>query len=222
MVIIISSDEPADMIAHVIAAKIPFEVKKLAVGDVGYDYTKKDHSIRVERKDVDDLWSSLLDGRFDNQIYFNKPEGKWESVLIIEGDYGGLLRKHSTRAGWIISSISRAKWTAHWKVIFTKDKRETVNELKNIDKYFGEVMVEPPPKKPRSTDKRIRILMGYEQLGEKRALKAINKYHSIGDFINAPKEELQELFGPNIGESVHEQTWKRTYDPSRKYRKSSK
>ncbi|XP_046392978.1 crossover junction endonuclease MUS81 isoform X2 [Ischnura elegans] len=134
-------------------AGVPFEVRKLSVGDFAWGCipdslvlgstasAKMDEKILmlpyiVERKRVDDLGSSIRDGRFHEQKFRLKKSGMWQKIYLIEGisEKLGVADKDSSRGLHLpISTLQQA--SANTEVVDrfivkdTKGLKETAQYL---------------------------------------------------------------------------------------------
>ncbi|XP_071455291.1 crossover junction endonuclease MUS81 isoform X2 [Hetaerina americana] len=135
------------------AAGVSFEVRKLSVGDFAWgcipDHlalgntaaVKMDDEILmlpyiVERKRVDDLGSSIRDGRFHEQKFRLKKSGMWQVIYLIEGlsEKLGVTDKESSRGLHLpVSTLQQA--SANTEVVDrflvrdTKGLKETAEYL---------------------------------------------------------------------------------------------
>lgn len=133
--IIVDSNEPKDIVASLQNAGMCREVKDLPFGDYWIESTSKLPPLIIERKTINDLLSSIRDGRIFDQLKAIKNFKEAESRLLIEGDFYVLkfrrwAEKSLTSLLWSIENdwnvqISHARnkhWTISWLVRWAKQR----------------------------------------------------------------------------------------------------
>lgn len=157
--------------------------------------------ILIERKTVNDLYQSMIDGRLWNQLKMMEIFPSYPTVIfpaiLVEGKYNDANWRIKKRfKEWQFENllnIIRFKWQT--AVIQSKDAKNTVSILKAIQyavkpkkKSGKRFYITPIKKKDKSSvEIRIAILMTIEGVGENTAIKLLQKYGTIGNMLIASK-----------------------------------
>ena len=99
---------------------IEITTENLLLGDI--KITTENHSLLIERKTVDDLLSSIKDGRYDEQSYRLQSVSDQNVYYFIEGK---VKKSHQT----VYSSILSLNYFKGFSVIKTDDLKETANMI---------------------------------------------------------------------------------------------
>lgn len=189
--ILVDNHEKNSLVPAILSKlKMDYEFTHLEVAD----YLIND--IAIERKTIPDLKSSIINKRILFQLRELKQYPK--SLLIVEGIsnfalYQGIIHENALR-GFLLSTTIEHKIP----IIFTENEEDTA-------KYLAVLAIrESKPKTPLSLRQKLSlskeeqkqfILEGFPGIGPSTARKLIEKFKSIKNIINAPKEELEEILG---------------------------
>lgn len=157
--------------------------------------------VLIERKTINDLYQSMIDGRLWNQLKMMEIFPSYPTVIfpaiLVEGEYDKvnwhIKRRFKEWQFENLLNIIRFKWQT--AVILSKDAKDSVAILKAIryavkpkKKSGKRFYITPIKKKDKSlVEIRIAILMTIEGVGENTAIKLLQKYGTIGDMLKASK-----------------------------------
>lgn len=147
----------------------------------------------IERKSIRDFVSSIVDGRLHDQCARLKAEFK-HPILIIEGDSGNLA-KIIDNPFVFYAAISRVVIEFGISVIQTPNATHTAKLLISLGTRKG-VRNDGLLKKPRKKvgvalhDQQINMLCGLPGIGEKLAIRLLEKFGTPQGVISATSSEL--------------------------------
>lgn len=173
---------------------VPCELKSLGINIVFKSLKIGDYivnNIIIERKTMNDFYSSMLSGRMDNQIEnLNQFEKR---LLIIEGDIIDLVDKKINK-NIIYGKILSVLLKNNLPIIFTKDSSETAKYLQVLankkEKNNSQIY------KKRSTtiiERKSRVLESFPGIGRKTAKKLLEKYNTLENIFNSTEDELNKI-----------------------------
>lgn len=190
--IIIDYREKNSLVAsYLIKEDFEIEFKELKVGD----YIVKDAII--ERKEVSDFLSSMINGRMLRQLEDLKQfENK---LLIIEGIskheiYSDESQKINANAirGFLLSILLKHKIP----IIFTKDSEDTAKFMAVLARKKSKEVKLNAGKKTLDKKEQLQfIIESFPGIGPKKSKKLLEKFSTIQNIINAPLEELENFLG---------------------------
>lgn len=157
------------------------------------DYLIKD--IAIERKTVSDLKSSIINKRIFTQMQELKQYPL--HLLIIEGDENDLFNNEILHKNAINGFLISAQLDFKIPIIHTKNEKDTAICFSLLAKRNPNKEISIRAKKI-SLDKNEQvqfILEGFPNIGPKKALRLIEKFKSLKNIFNAPKEQLEEILG---------------------------
>ncbi|KAG8227725.1 hypothetical protein J437_LFUL008007 [Ladona fulva] len=158
---------------HLSKAGVDYEVKKLSVGDFAWacvPFLSESESSNidekslmlpyvVERKRVDDLGSSIRDGRFHEQKFRLKQSGMWQLIYLVEGisEKLGIAEKTNSRGLHLpVSTLQQASVNTevvdHFIVKDTKGQKETAEYLSLMTNCLKQLVQEKILKKCAKDD----------------------------------------------------------------------
>ena len=174
---------------------VPFQRKRLEVGD--YLIKHGSFEIAVERKDIRDYISSLVDGRLFNQLY-NLSSSFEKSFLFIVGDFS-LVADRIDRKSYLGSLISVALRERGGIVVPVqlKDDEEFCLALKYLNSQVEAGKLKALPRGKKGSDATA-MLMAVPGIGEEKAKRLLEKFGSVYGIVNASIAELMTVEG--IGE----------------------
>ncbi|MCS7121438.1 MAG: helix-hairpin-helix domain-containing protein [Archaeoglobaceae archaeon] len=154
--------------------------------------------IAIERKEAVDFLNSIIDARLWQQVYSLKEEYK-VSFLAIVGDLDEAINsKKFNRNAAIAATISiPLKTQGSVTVLQFKDHYDFCYALKILDEKItsGEIFAVPRVKK---SNPQLAMLTAIPGVGEKLALKLLEKFGTIQRISNASLSELMRVEG--VGE----------------------
>jgi Fanconi anemia group M protein len=173
------------------------EPKQLDTGD--YILSSR---IGVERKNVDDFLSSLIEGKLFKQLSHLK-DAYSRPILIIEGD--NLFTKRNISHNAIFGSLASISVDYGIPVLTTKDAMETADLLRVIAKreQRGEnkaVAIRGEKTQMSSRERQQFLVEGLPNVSAVLAQRLLTHFGSIKDIINASEEELRQVDG--IGKNI--------------------
>lgn len=201
IVVIVDSRELGALVTRELA-KLGVLIKSETL-DVG-DFVLSDEVV-VERKDVEDLASSIIDGRLFQQAVKLK-ESYLKPIILVEGEtltgsgrvrpeammgaYASLLVDYGVPIVW----TQRPSETA--QLMFAIARREQVQE-----KHAPRIMT---AQKPAALDQQQEfIVSSLPNIDSTRAKKLLNSFQTVQRVFMASKEELMSVSG--IGEKISEE-----------------
>jgi Fanconi anemia group M protein len=153
----------------------------------------------VERKTVDDLALSIVDGRLFQQVLRMKQRFE-TALLIIEGNFTQApridLHPHALKGG-IMSVV--LEWNT--PVLFSNDAHDTALTLWLIGEQRkslqGEQSYRPGRRPKRLRNRQVYVLQGLPSVGPKLAVQLLEHFGSVEKVVTAPQERLVDV--PGVG-----------------------
>jgi ERCC4-type nuclease len=111
--------------------KIDIEIENLPVGDVIICDDNGNEKLIVERKSLNDLASSIKDGRYVEQSHrlMNNPVHNHNIIYLIEGNLSNWVNKYKVQANTLYSAIFSLNYYKGFSVIKTHDITETAEYI---------------------------------------------------------------------------------------------
>ena len=153
----------------------------------------------VERKTIDDLALSIVDGRLFQQVLRMKQHFR-VAVVIVEGDPARApridLHPHALKGG-ILSVV--LEWNT--PLLFSQDAHDTALTLWLIGEQLKRARGEPAYRLGRRPKRlwarQVYVLQGLPAVGPKLAGRLLNHFGSVENVVTASAERLVEV--PGIG-----------------------
>ena len=193
LTIIVDHRESRSNVARFLSHReVSVETQQLDVGD--YVLSSR---IGVERKNVDDFLSSLIEGKLFVQMK-NLREAYSRPVLIIEGE--GLLTKRNISHNAIFGSFVSIIVDFGIPIITTRNARETADFLyvmTNREQKEGKRDIAIRGKKwsMSLTENQQFVVEGLPNISAVLAKRLLHHFGSIKGIVNATEEELCEVHG---------------------------
>ena len=213
--IIIDSREPQSIKDYAMSffnKKLHVEIEELEVGDIQYK------NIIIERKRIDDLVSSITDGRFKNQKkkLVEKQNDGYHCYVLIQGEYQDLDEEHilpkKAVAGAIASLNEYGIHTIHTGLYDYEMMFEIIDGI--IRKYNEEKIVEAVFVEPDTKTWTQKALMCIKGIGKQTSIDITEKLPHLQRFYEASPEsiklDLMEING--IGEKTADRIMEVIYD----------
>lgn len=203
---------------------IPVKVQVLDVGDYVFG------NVCIERKTLEDLLESLLDGRYYQEL-MKMADTYPHNFLLVSGSLGKLIRLSQERQYWtkeekrkkpkpgaithrIIGALNDAVVDFHVNVyVFIPNTKFLVWTIVNIYKKF---ILEPEGRDyshiwdvapyKRGGNSKVAVLRGIPKIGQKGAKKLLEHFETVKAIANATIEELQDV--KDVGEKLATNIWK--------------
>jgi len=178
------------------------EVVTLEIGDIASD----DMSTIIERKDINDLLSSIMDGRYKDQV---RTLMELPSFIIIVGKklsgynatHGNVALKYKIVNG-AISSLQAKYRIPTFHVddndAFVKKVNMLMDKRKNLDDL--DVIV-----KRHHNDPQLNLFASISNIGATKAKVLKEAFNSMGDLCKATQEDIKELdgFGQKTANNIY-------------------
>lgn len=151
---------------------ISYRVMPLQVGD----FTNVKGTFIVERKSLNDLWSSIIDGRLDKQakdMYEIYKKNRYVFVEVGAYLHNSLVKKNP---GYVYKKFGEIEnWGCQVREYVSFE--DLVYKIDSLDKYLGsERVIRVVRKKMKSVPDNIRLLArGIDGVGEKRAVQMLEE-----------------------------------------------
>ena len=192
MILLIDNREPTSITYKIIElnneTKYSIQVEQLEVGDFClYDDIEKKPVIIFERKSLQDLDSSIKDGRYNEQSLrlSNVDIHNHNIYYIIEGNIGNYRNRDKIKT--LRSSIVSLSYYKGFSVINTIDANDTANTLYNFfDKIMKEKKREPYYKPKLIIDKN----MNNDDTNEKQEQQDNNDIEYVKNLKNQKKSQI--------------------------------
>ncbi|MCW1309517.1 MAG: ERCC4 domain-containing protein [Candidatus Nanoarchaeia archaeon] len=190
--------------------KVPFSFQFLEVGD----YIIND--ICIERKNVQDYVSSLIDGRLNNQLYQMSYNYSY-SILVVEGFIDEVLMFRNVKRQQYISSIAGTmiKRAPEGKQgVISMITLTTPFDTALLIKYVYDKVLEGEPRLPkalipqknvRKEDRVLLVLQSLPGIGEMKAKLLLERFGTVENLVKADVYELSEVKG--IGLETAKKIW---------------
>ena len=176
---------------------VTIDAQQLDVGD--YILSSR---IGVERKEVDDFLSSLIDGKLFKQVK-NLRDTYSRPILVLEGE--NLLTKRNINHNAIFGSLASITVDYGVSVLTTKNSHETADLLRVIasreqrdDKKA--VAIRGEKTQMSMTERQEFIIEGLPNISAVLAKRLLAHFGSIKDIANASEEELRQVNG--VGKNI--------------------
>lgn len=152
--------------------------------------------ILIERKEVGDFLSSLLDGRLFDQV-FNLVRVSENPTILIEGDLSKILMKFENRAA-IWGAIASLGYDFKLTLFYTPSPEETANLIATISKRSPkkeEYHLKPKRKKADLRELQLSIVASLPGVGVVRARKLLENLGTVRAVFNADAGQLSRFGG---------------------------
>ncbi len=179
------------VVEELIRSGVKIRSAQLEVGD----YQLSDRVV-VERKTVQDLSDSLLDGRLFEQLSRAR-EGFERPLMIVEGD--DIFNRRNIARNALMGALASITVDFNVPVVITRDPKETSELLLAILKRSGagngEKRVRVRSKGGRTYDIQVNVLSSLPGISVITARKLLERFGSLRRVIAATEEELKEVEG---------------------------
>ena len=167
-------------------------VQHLDIGDMASD----DMSTIIERKNMADLYSSVLDGRYKDQVrtLINLP-----SFIIVVGT---MSPRYSNAKSLKIaySAISSLRFKYRIPTFTVKDNNEFIKLVKKILDKRKDIDNMDIVIKRKYNDPQLNLFCSIPHIGGKKAKTLYDKYNSIQNLCEATPEDIESI--PGFGEKT--------------------
>ena len=183
-------EKPSGVPDLLVKKAVDVELRELKSGD--YLINKQ---IRIERKTKEDFVQSLISNRLFNQCQRMKRSSE-RPLLIIEGD--PYTTKHNINSKAIKGAILSVSVSWQIPVLITADKSETADMILLASKQMLQekipvIRLGYKPKRNRS--RKLYFIQGLPAVGPVLAIRLLEKFSSIKQFINVSEKELLDIEG---------------------------
>lgn len=171
--------------AELYAQNLKTEFKQLPIGDYIINNTI------IERKEINDFTQSIKSKRIFKQLKEIKQYPNY--ILIIEGDIYTQKILHSNALRGAITTIATSYKIP---IIFTKHPKETAQYISILSKKKRKNLILTPIKKQfNKTEWQLNILEAFPDIGQKTAIKLLEKFHTLKNIFNKTENELKTIIG---------------------------
>ena len=190
IVVVDTREFNSEVVKHLSRMNVIVKSKQLEVGD----YILSDRAA-VERKEVSDFLTSMMDGHLFNQL--RKLKVYQNPILIIEGD--GLFTTRNISEEAIFGALSAIVMGLGINIIMCKDSLETARFLvagSKREANKGRIIKLRGDKTSMALRERQQyILEGLPNISAKLAQRLLTHFRSVKAVMNASEEELREVRG---------------------------
>lgn len=209
--LIIDDREPKWIVQALLEVVPDAKIEHLAYGD--FEIIGPKIRVVIERKEINDLFHSLSDGRLWEQLKgVEKFEG-YKRVILIEGSFerarkwgGGV-----TLARFTGTKVSILYGWDNIQQIYTEDDKETVDFLRRLNEKVGNGTDEVLPralgivKEKRSPNEElVDVLRGYDGIGEMKAVDLLTKFRTVEKTARASAKEMASVIGLRDAEHLYD------------------
>ena len=152
--------------------------------------------ILIERKEVGDFLSSLLDGRLFDQAA-NLVKASENPTILIEGDFSRIFARFENRAA-IWGAIASLGYDFKITLLYTPSPEETANLIAMVSKRSQskeEIHLKPKRKRVSIRELQLNIVASLPGVGVARAKKLLEKLGTVRAVFNADAGQLSRLGG---------------------------
>lgn len=171
-------------------------IKPLDIGDIASD----DMNTIIERKSLDDLAASIIDGRYKDQV---RTLMEVPSFVIITGKE--LSYRNKKKSPMVFSAIN----SLQYKYRIPTYRVETNEEFCKLAAKIIEKRSKLDPLdfviKRRLNDPQLEMFASIAGIGGKRAKTLMEKFESIQNLCNASEQDIAEIegLGPRTAELIY-------------------
>jgi ERCC4-type nuclease len=191
--VIIDQREPELMSVILLQSGINVERKQISPGD----YVLSDE-YAIERKTINDFFSSLFSGRLFEQVERLKNTYR-KPLLLLEGDLSeGLQDRKNTRAFW--GALLRIEMDWEVPVITTANLAQSADVIVTLSRRLAKkgkknVSILQQPKIISEQDFQILAVSSFPGIGPELATRILKKMSSVKRVFSSSKKELLEIEG---------------------------
>ncbi|OYT68175.1 MAG: hypothetical protein B6U65_00235 [Candidatus Wolframiiraptor sp. EX4484-121] len=152
--------------------------------------------ILIERKEVGDFLSSLLDGRLFDQAS-NLVEASENPTILIEGDFSRVFARFENRAA-VWGAVASLGYDFKITLLYTPSPEETANLIAMISKRTPsreEIHLKPKKKRADIHELQLNIVASLPGVGAARAKRLLEKLGTIRAVFSADAGQLSRLGG---------------------------
>ncbi|MHA1280235.1 MAG: ERCC4 domain-containing protein [Candidatus Helarchaeota archaeon] len=205
--LLVDSNEPDSISTLLRRYDVPFLVKKLKTADYSFG------PVGIERKEIMDFYSSLVDGRLfgpDGQCKRLKENFEVPIVAII-GSLSRMYKKHYKKLGWMISSMRKIVLSYGITLVSFPTDDEFVRFLLSMVRHSDEICSFVPDYRIKTPNMSTtaKILMQVPGVGPKKAMLIAKHFGSINELLfclSRYEEKLEKIKG--IGHKTWDAIWK--------------
>ncbi len=152
--------------------------------------------VLIERKEVGDFLSSLLDGRLFDQAS-NLVKASENPTILIEGEFSRILTRFENRAA-IWGAIASLGYDFKITLLYTPSPEETANLIAVISKRSPrkeEHHLRPKRKRADINELQLSIVASLPGVGAARAKRLLERLGTVRAVFNADASQLSRLGG---------------------------
>ena len=173
-------------------------IKQLEIGDIASD----DLNTIIERKHITDLASSIMDGRYKNQI---ATLINYQSFFIIVGTDADLIPHHSRMIKSTFSAMNSIQMKYRIPLFHVETEDQFVDKVNAIMDKRKDLESELIQINKVKADPHLRILCSLPNISIKKAKVIREQYNSVAEALTYVKEWYKlEGIGPGIVEKCVE------------------
>lgn len=171
-------------------------ITTLPIGDIKFQ------NILIERKEINDFYSSVSSDRMWEQISHMRANPNYSSIIIINGRLQDLWELTDTKVNVIMGAQKRIT-ALGIPLIWCNTNEEFVFKTLELFEYATSTDEFIPIKRVEK-NKKDSLFMALPSIGRKNGKILIDEYCNMCELCNASLRDLQYLIGPKRGELVYD------------------
>jgi ERCC4-type nuclease len=157
-------------------------------------------NIIIERKEINDFYSSITSDRMWEQIAHMKANNEYVSIIMISGRLQDLREVDDIKVNVIMGALKKitALGIPH---VWVQNDNELVFKALEFFSY-AESNEDFVPIKRVEKNKKDSLFMALPHVGRKAAKKLIKEFDNIETLVHASEKEIQAVVGPKKGSDI--------------------
>ena len=157
-------------------------------------------NIIIERKEINDFYSSVTSDRMWTQIAHMKANNEYSSIIIVSGRLEEIHDVDKTKINVVVGAMKKITASGIPLVWVLTDKELVA---KTLDFFSYAVSNEDfVPIKRVEKNKKDSLFMALPGVGKKAAKKLIKEFDNIETLVHASKKEIQDVVGNKKGADI--------------------
>jgi len=183
------------MIDKATESKFDIVIRTLDVGDIQCG------NIIIERKSINDFYSSVSGDHLWNQIANMKSNTEYNSIIMLSGRLQELHKLDDIKINVIMGAMKKIT-SLGIPLIWVQNDNELV--VKALEFFaYAESNEDFVPIKRVEKNKKDSLFMALPHVGRKAAKKLIKKFDNMETLVYASEKEIQLVVGPKKGSDIY-------------------